>query len=766
VTGPAGPAAIDPVTFEVIWHRLGDITEEMGIKYMRTSGSPVLVGAYDASTGITLPDGELVAMGPYITTQAHVLRLIIGAVIGKRSAAPGIRAGDMFICNDPYLGATHQPDVATVAPVFHDGELRAWVGSSGHWLDIGGPEPGGFNMNAESVFDEGLRLPPTRLVDAGVIREDLVELIMAQVREPLAELDLRGQVVANLSGAQRLAGLFDAYGADTVTAVMREGIDHVERRLRGRLASLPDGVWREVQYLDHDGHQPDVRQIVCTVTKRGEALTIDFTGSAGQVAGFANCARGGLRAAVLSAVCIVLGYDLPWNDGVARCVRLVAPPRSVVTAEFPAPVSMATISAIIVTLNLVIGALCRMLLASPAHHDEVMAGWCGTSLGVSMMGLNDRGQYTVAPEASHFAAGCGARSYADGVDTGGIIINTTANIPSIEATEAEYPLLYLFRRQLADSGGAGRYRGGMSAGVAVVPHDAGGPLETSFSGVGAELPNGFGLAGGLPGAAARFVRFAGAGLPGLLAAGQRLPADFGSLPGTAEMTSINTSHGPFPAGSAEYHNWQGGGGYGDPLDRDPGQVLADVLDQRVSRECARQLYGVVLTGAAGPGGQAAVDAAATAQARRAQRQRRLAAGRPAGELLPAPGAEWQQRTSWIAGQPAAGTLRIGDAVVLDFDAGRASCARCAAVLGGARDDPRRGCLAELTGTAAAGPVRGQDYGTQNAILARYYCPGCGRQLDASVLYRDLSRHGGFLPAAAIAGPPAPDIPASASREGG
>ena len=149
---------VDPVTFEVIWHRLHDITEEMGIKYMRTSGSPILVGAYDASTGITLPDGELVAMGPYITTQAHVLRLIIGSVIDKRATAPGIHAGDMYICNDPYLGATHQPDVATVAPVFHDGELRAWVGSSGHWLDIGGPEPGGFNMNAITVFDEGLRM--------------------------------------------------------------------------------------------------------------------------------------------------------------------------------------------------------------------------------------------------------------------------------------------------------------------------------------------------------------------------------------------------------------------------------------------------------------------------------------------------------------------------------------------------------------------------------------------------------------------------------
>src|SRR5690606_16058799 len=210
-----------------------------------------------------------------------------------------------------------------------------------------------------------------------------------------------------------------------------------------------------------------------------DQLTLDFTGSDPQVAGFANCAFGGLRAAALSAVCIVLGYDLTWNDGVSRCVDIRAPEGTIVTAQYPTPVSMSTISAVIVTLNLVLVALSRMLLVSPRHHEETMASWCGTSLGVSMVGLNKNGVLTVAPEASHFAAGCGARSYDDGVDTGGIIINTTANIPSIEATEDAYPLMYLFRRQLTDSGGPGRFRGGVSAEVAITPYDSDGPLATS-----------------------------------------------------------------------------------------------------------------------------------------------------------------------------------------------------------------------------------------------------------------------------------------------
>ena len=284
-----------------------------------------------------------------------------------------------------------------------------------------------------------------------------------------------------------------------------------------------------------------------------------------------------------------------------------------------------------------------------------------------------------------------------------------------------------------------------------MPHDAGGPLETSFAGVGAEVPGGFGLGGGLPGAAARFVRFAGAGMPARLAAAAGIPADFGDIPGTAEVTSINSSRGPFPADAVEYHNWQGGGGYGDPLDRDPASIVADVRDGRVSVSCAAGLYGVVVSGAAGADG-AVLDQAATEQARDAIRQARLACGRPAADVIPGGGEEWLSLTAWTSSAPASGELRLGDAVLLDYRHDRAACLRCGARLGGARDDPRQGCLAEVTGTAAAGPARGQDYGQDTVCLVRYYCPGCARQLDASIVYRDLARHGGYLPASRVAAP--------------
>lgn len=722
---------VDPVAFEVMWHKLLDITEEMGIKYMRTSGSPVLVGAYDASTGITLPDGTLVAMGPYITTQAHVLRLIVDAVRTHRVEAPGIEPGDMFICNDPFLGATHQPDVATVAPVHAGQELVAWVGASGHWLDIGGSEPGGFNMTATSVFDEGLRLPPTRIVESGAVREDLVDLIMAQIREPLAELDLRGQIVANATGRERILELCDSAGTEVVGQVMRAGIAHVARSLRDRLRSIPDGVWREVQYLDHDGHSHDVRKIVVTVTKRGDHLTFDFTGSDSQTEGFANCARGGLRAAVMSGVCIALGYDMAWNDGIAECVTITAPPRTIVTAEYPYPVSMSTISAIIVTLNLVLVALSKMLLTSPRHHEQAMASWCGTSLGVSMSGVNREGILTVAPEASHFAAGCGARTYADGVDTGGIIINTTANIPSIEETEDAYPLMYLFRRQLEDSGGPGRFRGGVSAEVAITPYGAPDGLVTSFAGVGSVTPNAVGVAGGLPGATVRYLRFDGDG------SGEGLPlaGDLDTIPGERHAQEINSSKVPFGTGTVEYHNWQGGGGAGDPLDREPERVRADVVRGLVSPGAAYDVYGVVFDGDK-------VDEPATHARRDAERAARLARATPYTERFPLEAPE-------DAGSGLGmGTTQYWDLYEVDTGADETRCLRCSHVLGSARDDVRGGCVMEEVVPTEAGPVRGEDYrelAERAPLLRRLYCPGCGRQLEC-----DLVLPGDIGPASLLA----------------
>lgn len=719
---PAPPTiTVDPVTFEVVLHRLNDIAEEMGVKYMRTSGSPILVGAYDAATAITLPDGELAAMGPFITTQGNVLPVMIRSTLSRCVDNPGIGPGDMFICSDPYLGATHVPDVATISPVYYEGQLVAWCGASGHWLDIGGPEPGSFNMNARTIYDEGLRMPPMRIVENGRVREDLVALIMNQVREPLVELDLRGQFVANAAGQARMTELFNEFGVITVQAVMRGAISYTERRLRGRLRSLPNGLWREVQYLDQDGHTRTIHKIVCNVIKQDDRLRVDFSGTDPQVAGYINCTWSGLRAATLSAMYILLSYDLPWNDGVARCLDLVAPPGSLVAAEHPAPVSMSTISSIIVSLCTVFAALAKILASGPDTQDEAMANWCSTSMAPGVGGFNDRGAFTFLGESSHFGAGCGARTYADGVDTGGIIINTTASMPSIEATEAEFPVLYLFRRQLTDSGGPGRFRGGMAAGIAWMPYGAG-DLESTFAACGVEVPNSFGLAGGMPGAAVRYLRFLDTNIPAALAKVPALPTDLGEIGGTREVTFTSRSHAPFPAQSVEYHNWQGGGGFGDPIERALAHVEDDVANSRVSADCARTIYGVIIR-------NGAADVVASRECREAIRSLRLQRARPAREVLDA---QAEPLATAALESKAGGSLTYAGIVQFDFDADECRCARCGHVLGHSNEDFHWGCSVIAERVAAAGPGRGEDYDLGRVQLLIYVCPGCARQLECAV----------------------------------
>ncbi|MBM3559718.1 MAG: hydantoinase B/oxoprolinase family protein, partial [Alphaproteobacteria bacterium] len=189
----SAPSVLDPVTFEVLNHRLLSISEEMGIQYMRCSGSNVLITGNDAASAIMNADGALVAVGPYIVTQGNVLPLIVQATIDAAKQHGDVADGDIYICNDPYLGAIHAPDFATVSPLFHDGELIAWLGASGHQLDTGGMDPGGFSVKAVDIHQEGLRMPPVKLVDRGTVRSDVLNWIINQVRDPIVGLDVKGQ---------------------------------------------------------------------------------------------------------------------------------------------------------------------------------------------------------------------------------------------------------------------------------------------------------------------------------------------------------------------------------------------------------------------------------------------------------------------------------------------------------------------------------------------------------------------------------------------
>ncbi|MFN0305114.1 MAG: hydantoinase B/oxoprolinase family protein [Burkholderiales bacterium] len=714
---------IDPASFEVLNHRLLTIAEEMGIQYMRCSGSNVLITGNDAAAAIMMPDGALVAVGPYIVTQGNVLPLIVESTQRLTAASVGIRDGDMFICNDPYLGAIHAPDFATVAPIFHAGEVVAWIGASGHQLDTGGTDPGGFSIKALDIHQEGLRMPPVKLVDAGQVREDVLAWIINQVRDPLVGLDVRGQIAALNSGRRRILDLIEAWGIDAVKAVMAESIAFARRKLTARLAELPDGIWREVQYIDHDGHTTEIYPIVCTLTKKGDRLAFDFTGTSPQARGLINCTWSGLQAAVLSSVYINLCWDIPWNRGVRDCLDIVSVEGTVNHCTYPAPCAMATISAVIVTIDVTWRCLSHMLLASDKYRDQAMAVWSGTSMAPIFAGTSQHGFPFAATEMSHFGGGGGARTYADGVDTAGIVFNTTPNMPNIEDQEAEYPVLYLFRRHLRDSGGPGRYRGGRSGELAYTMYDAPNDLlEGLFAGTGAEMPNAIGLAGGLPGAAIRVARVLDTDITARIRSKQSLPEHLADIVGRREILAPKHVRSAMQRGDVWYHSWQAGGGYGDPLTRDPAVVHADLARGVISETAARTLYGIA-TSASGE-----LDSDATRLHRQVLRDKRRADATPLGA----------EASIKFAGT---GRHRYGEALVIDFAENAVLCGHCGHRHCGANDDLARHLREYELPLDSAGPVRGEDYDRGRFRLRHLCCSHCGGLVDVQVAMQGAPRPG-------------------------
>ena len=253
---------------------------------------------------------------------------VIRTIIAEYGESPGIREGDMWILNDSYRGAVHQPDVSIVAPIFHDGVLVAWAGSCAHELDVGGMAFGGWAVHATEVQQESMILPGIRLVEGGELRQDLWQMIMRQSRLPhLLGLDLKAMIAANHVAIRRFRELVERYGAGVVDAVMRAEIAASEAQLRARLRDLPDGVFRAVDYLEHDGHADRLYDVRVAVTKRGDGLHFDFSGSSPQAPGFINCTRAGLVGAVFSAVLPILAPDIRWNEGILNAVEITAPAR-------------------------------------------------------------------------------------------------------------------------------------------------------------------------------------------------------------------------------------------------------------------------------------------------------------------------------------------------------------------------------------------------------------------------------------------------------
>jgi len=348
------------------------------------------------------------------------------------------------------------------------------------------------------------------------------------------------------------------------------------------------------------------------MSKSGDRLTFDFTGSSLQSRYSVNCSKwaslGGLFAPLFPLLC----YDIVWNEGVIRPITMIAPEGSIVNCTRPAPVSVATVGAIQSVNNAACSTIGKMLLASEKYAEEATAVWHANHFAIFMFGNNQHGRLAIGILTETFAGAGGARTFGDGVDVGGEIPNPISRMANVETIEAMFPIRYLFRRRLQDSGGPGQYRGGTGAELAIVPHDApDGGLHYVISGKGSKFPQSEGLGGGFPGGLNDYVWVKAP------TAGANADPFAQSLPDMAGE-KVPVSWGVFPllGQDALYVRWNGGGGVGDPLDRDPAAVAKDVLDGVVSPAAAEQIYGVV-SGAQG------VDREGTRQRRASLRRERL-----------------------------------------------------------------------------------------------------------------------------------------------
>jgi N-methylhydantoinase B len=601
---------MDPITFSIIRHRLFRVVEEAVITLKHVSGSAITNEGHDLMVSLYRADGSLLMGGVgflhHLTSAAEACKAIIRRFEGQ------INEGDVYLLNDPYTAALHTSDIYLIAPIHHAGKRIAWSACFVHVYDVGAMNPGGFAPDAADIFSEGFSSPGLKLVDRYELRQDIWDTLLNMVRSPeMVALDLRSMIACNNVARERFLALIGKYGAATVDSACRTLIEQSETLLRQRLRELPDGRWQSRQYLDVKG---EVSKILLTMTKEDDRLIFDFTGSSPQSRHSLNCTRwaslGGLFAPLFPLLC----YDITWNEGVIRPITMVAPEGSIVNCTRPAPVSVATVGAIQSVNNAACATIGKMLAASEKYADEATAVWHANHFAIFMFGRNQNGGEAIGILTETFAGAGGARSFADGVDIGGEIPNPISRMANVETMEASFPIRYLFRRRMRDSGGPGRFRGGTGGELAIVPHDSpDGGLDYVISGKGSAFPMSDGISGGMAGAPNDYVWVHA---PGKTHNADRFAQSLDAIPG--EKQPISWGVYPLHGEDALYVRWNGGGGLGDPLDREPEAVLHDLCKGVVSAAAGSEVYGVLVDAGA-------VDAAATARRRRELRAARLVA---------------------------------------------------------------------------------------------------------------------------------------------
>jgi N-methylhydantoinase B len=554
---------MDAITFEVIYSSLLAAAEEMSSVLGRSAYSPIIREMIDYSCGLFDAEGNLIAQAENIPAHLGSMGTALRDLFNDFPPHT-FQPGDAYLMNDPYRGGQHTPDLHIFTPAFYEGELVGICGTIAHHADMGGKNPGTEGFDNKSIFEEGLRIPPVKLAEREKINEAITTIITGNVREPKATMgDIRAQLAACRYGEGRLKEIANRYSKGMLTEVMNRSLDYSEKRMRLELSKMMDAEATVSGWLDNDGIGHDPVEIRIKVKKSGEDIAVDFTGTAPQMAGGMNVPPAAASSAVLFAIKCVVDPGTPQNQGCFRPIKVILPEGSLVNPNFPAAVSLRHLA-----VQRIADTILRAL--SELYPERTAAG---TFVGFSSLAIDSWHPVHGHPRViqDDLGGGMGAFPYGDGIDAVDTHCGNVAILPA-EVCELSYQVRVVSTELISDSGGAGKWRGGL--GIRRVYEI----LEQTHQGlVYTEQSNPdfapWGLAGGGSGNPAniRLVR----------KDGQEEEMDkgyFRALPG--DRIIIETS---------------GGGGYGDPKQRELEFIYKDVREGKVSREAAEKVYGVPIS---------------------------------------------------------------------------------------------------------------------------------------------------------------------------
>jgi len=558
---------IDTITSEVILNTFQSIAEEMSVSLVRSAYSTNIKERKDCSCAIFDPKGDLIALAENIPIHLGSMQGLMNK-IGRNLEKWSLHHGDILIANDPYLGGgSHLPDITLTRPVYYQNKLVAFVTNIAHWTDVGGRLPGvGTAGDSTEIYQEGLRIPPVKLMCKNILQKDVLEFIISNMRgRQEREGDLRAQLSSLYLGERRLHELHKEYRPETMSKVKDEIFDYSECWLQKALRTVPEGDYSFTDIMDDDGISDERLPIKVTVTlihKQRPSIMFDFTGTAAQATGGINMVRQALESSVYYSVKAIIAPDIPINAGFQRPIIVKAPKESLVNASEPSAVGGRTDTCQRV-VDIIMGALAR------AVPERVVAASNGATTAIILAGTKElSGSDFVYVEA--IGGGMGASSTKDGMDGVQVHITNTSNLP-VEAMEMEYPLRILKYELVPDSGGAGQFRGGLAICKEI---QALAPILFSAHS-DRHLVSPWGLKGGQHGKHGRFLL--NPGLPGSKRIRSKVS---GVLIRKGDILRVQTA---------------GGGGFGSPLKREPERVQKDFVQKKISRRHAREIYGVVFS---------------------------------------------------------------------------------------------------------------------------------------------------------------------------